>query len=126
MGAARLALPLAFAPEPGRAHGLRAAHVYPLVGRKTGPGKTFWSGRVPALQAWSFPYIVLDDAGATWATITLDCDNRQAMAASLDDLPPFSWLVRTRRGAHVTWTLSIPVGKHQAVDRRGILTPYRG
>ena len=89
-------------------------HVYPLVGRKTGPGKTFWSGRVPALQAWSFPYIVLDDAGATWATITLDCDNRQAMAASLDDLPPFSWLVRTRRGAHVTWTLSIPVGKHQA------------
>ena len=36
MGAARLALPLAFAPEPVRAHGLRAAHVYPLVGRKTG------------------------------------------------------------------------------------------
>ena len=114
MGAARLALPLAFAPEPVRAHGLRAAHVYPLVGRKTGPGKTFWSGRVPALQAWSFRYIVLDDAGATWATVTFDCDDRQAMAAGLDDLPPYSWLVRTRRGGHVSWALAVPVGKHQA------------
>ena len=46
--------------------------------------------------------------------MTFDCDNRQAMAAGLDDLPPYSWLVRTRRGGHVSWTLAVPVGKHQA------------
>ena len=47
--------------------------------------------------------------------MTFDCDNRQAMAARLDDLPPYSWLVWTRRGGHVTWTLlAAPVGKHKA------------
>ena len=46
--------------------------------------------------------------------MTFDCDNRQAMAAGLDDLPPYSWLVRTRRGGHVSWALAVPVGKHQA------------
>ena len=111
---AQLELPLAFAPEPVRSHGLRAAHVAPLVGRRIGQGKQFWSGRVPASHAWAYPYIVLDDAGATWATMTLDCDNRQAMAAGLDNLPSYSWLVRTRRGGHVSWTLAVPVGKHQA------------
>ena len=105
---------LDFVPDPVRAHGLRAAHVYPLVGRRTGPGKTFWSGRVPANRAWDFGYIVLEDAGATWATMTFDCDNRQAMAAGLGDLPPYSWIVRTRRGGHVSWALAVPVGKHQA------------
>ena len=69
---------------------------------------------MPANRAWDFGYIVLDDAGATWATMTFDCDNRQAMAAGLDDLPPYSWLVRTRRGGHVSWALAVPVGKHQA------------
>ena len=112
--AAQLRLPLYFVPDPLRGHGLRAAHVYPLVGRRTGPGKTFWSGRVPANRAWDFGYIVLDDAGATWATMTFDCDNRLAMAAGLDDLPPYSWFVRTRRGGHVSWALAVPVGKHQA------------
>ena len=114
MAAAQLSLPLDEAPSIVRAHGLRAAHVYPLVGQRTGSGKTFWSGRVPAKRAWDFGYIVLEDAGATWATMTFDCDNRQAMAAGLADLPPYSWLVRTRRGGHVTWTLEAPVGKHQA------------
>ena len=52
--------------------------------------------------------------GATWATMTFDCDNRQAMAAGLDDLPLYSWFVRTRRGGHVSWALAVPVGKHQA------------
>ena len=36
------------------------------------------------------------------------------MAAGLDDLPPYSWLVRTERGGHLTWCLADPVGKHQA------------
>ena len=36
------------------------------------------------------------------------------MAVGLDDLPAYSWLVWTRRGAHVSWALAVPVGKHQA------------
>ena len=114
LAAVQLDLPLDCAPDRVRAHGLRAAHVYPLVGRRIGPSKTFWSGRVPANRAWNFSHIVLDDAGATWATMTFDCDNRQAMAAGLGDLPPYSWIVRTRRGGHVSWALAVPVGKHQA------------
>ena len=114
LAAAQLRPAARFRARSVRGHGLRAAHVYPLVGRRTGPGKTFWSGRVPANRAWDFGYIVLDDAGATWATMTFDCDNRQAMAAGLDDLPPYSWFVRTRRGGHVSWALAVPVGKHQA------------
>ena len=90
MAAAQFSLPLDFVPDPVRDHGLRAAHVYPLVGRRIGPSKTFWSGRVPANRAWDFSHIVLDDAGATWATMTFDCDNRQAMAAGLGDLPPYT------------------------------------
>ena len=112
--AAQLRLPLDCVPDQVRDHGLRAAHVYPLVGRRTGPGKTFLSARVPAKRAWKYEYIVLADAGATWATMTFDCDNRQAMAAGLDDLPLYSWFVRTRRGGHVSWALAVPVGKHQA------------
>lgn len=113
----QLPLPLAAAPLPVRVHGLRAAHVAPLVGRRLGPGKAFWSGRVPASHAWTYPYIVMDDAGATWATITLDCDDRMAMAAGITDLPPTNWLVRTRRGAHLTWCLASPVAKHDAARR---------
>ena len=39
MGAAQLALPLAFAPVPVRTHGLRAAHPHPLVslGKRPSP-----------------------------------------------------------------------------------------
>ena len=114
---AQLALPLDAAPPEVRAHGLRAAHVHPMVGERIGPGKTFWSGRVPASRAWTYPYIVLDDAGATWATITLDCDDRPAMAAGLCHLPPPNWMVHTERGAHLTWCLARPVAKHQRARR---------
>ena len=114
---AQLALPLDAAAPKARAHGLRAAHVYPMVGERIGPGKTFWSGRVPASRAWTYPYIVLDDAGATWTTITLDCVDRPAMAAGLCDLPPPNWMVFTERGAHLTWCLARPVAKHQRARR---------
>ena len=113
----QLELPLDAAPAKVRQHGLRAAHVAPLVGRRTGPGKSFWSGRVPASHAWAYEYIATADAGATWAAITLDCDNRLAMAAGLYDLPPTNWMVRTRRGAHLTWCLASPVAKHDAARR---------
>ncbi len=111
---AQLELPLSFVPEAVRGHGLRTAHVAPLVGRRIGQGKQFWSGRVPASHAWAYPYIAMADAGTTWATITLDCDHRQAMGAGLSALPPVNWMIRTQRGGHLTWCLADPVAKHKA------------
>ena len=104
---------LSFVPDPVLDHGLRAAHVAPRVGRKTDTGE-FWSGRVPAEFAWVYKYIDQSDAGTTWATLTYDCDDRQAMAAGLDVLPYYNWLTRTERGGHATWCLAVPVGKHAA------------
>ena len=101
------------APDPVRGHGLRAAHRWPRVGNKRASGH-FWSGRVPASHAWAFPYIELADAGSTWAVVSHDCDNREDMAAGLDVLPPYNWLVQTERGAHVTWCLAAPVARHHA------------
>ena len=109
----QLVLPLGAAPASVRGHGLRAAHVWPRVGRRTRKGG-FWSGRVPARHAWAYPYLETTDAGATWATLTYDCDNRQAMASGLSELPPWNWFVETTRGAHVTWALAVPVAKHAA------------
>ena len=86
----------------------------PLAGRRIGPGKQFWSGRVPASHAWAYEYIATADAGSTWATITLDCDGQDALTAGLHDLPPINWIVWTRRGAHLTWCLASPVAKHKA------------
>ena len=105
-------LPLDLAPVPVRDHGLRAAHTYPHVGRKIRGG--FWSGRVPASHAWAFPYVNAADACTSWATITYDCDDRERMAEGLVQLPPPNWQVGTRRGAHLTWCLASPVGKHDA------------
>ena len=113
MSAVQLSLPLDSAPAIVQHHGLRAAHFAPMVGRLTGPDKQFWSGRVPHSYAWAYPYIRTDDAGATWATLTLDCDNRRDLI-DLADLPPYNWIVWTPRGAHLTWCLSSPVGKHRA------------
>ena len=110
----QLELPLEYAPEPVRAHGLRAAHRWPRVGRKDEAGE-FWSGRVPASHAWAYRYIELADAGSTWALMTHDCDDRERMAEGLaTSLPPDNWMVRTERGAHVTWCLEVPVAKHHA------------
>ena len=100
------------APGQLRKHGLRATHNCPRVGFKREDG-SFWSGRKPAASAWRYPYIDYQDAGACWATLTLDCDNRQALGAGLCDLPPPNWLIRTDRGAHITWTLLVPVAKHE-------------
>ena len=97
-------------PDQVRGHGLQAAHVAPRVGRKTDAG--FWSGRVPASHAWLYPYIVMQDAGAVWVLLALDCDDRAAMGAGLSDLPPTNMMVRTPRGAHLYWCLAVPVAKH--------------
>ena len=110
-------LPLDFAPILLREHGLAAAHEMPRVGDRQANG-VMWSKRVPAERAWVHRWVQIDDAGSTWAAITLDCDNREAMAAGLGELPSPNFIVNTRRGAHLYWCLKNPVAKHNAARPR--------
>ena len=110
-------LPLVAAPLVVKGHGLKAAHVRPHVARIRDKGRRagqIWSGRVPCTHAWAYQWINLQDAGATWATLTFDCDNARAMQDGLADLPPWNWRIETERGAHVTWCLADPVGRLEA------------
>ena len=110
-------LPLVAAPLAVKGHGLRAGHVRPHVARIRDKGRRagqIWSGRVPCTHAWAYQWINVQDAGATWATLTFDCDNARAMQDGLADLPPWNWRIETERGAHVTWCLADPVGRLEA------------
>lgn len=110
-------LPLVAAPLVVKGHGLKAAHVRPHVARIRDKGRRagqIWSGRVPCTHAWAYQWINVQDAGATWATLTFDCDNGRAMQDGLADLPPWNWRIETERGAHVTWCLADPVGRLEA------------
>ena len=120
----QLSLPLDFAPILLREHGLAAAHEMPRVGDRTEAG-VMWSKRVPAERAWVHRWVQIDDAGSTWAAITLDCDNREAMAAGLGELPSPNFIVNTRRGAHLYWCLKNPVAKHNAARPRPLRTLAR-
>ena len=108
----QLTLALRCVPDPVRDHGLRAAHVWPRVGERQDTG--FWSGRVSVECAWGYMYIDQSDAGVVWATLTYDCDDRQALGDGLQELPPPNWITRTQRGGHCTWCLAVPVAKHGA------------
>ncbi|MXW27224.1 MAG: hypothetical protein F4Z77_13160 [Dehalococcoidia bacterium] len=115
--ARQLSFPLVAAPLRVKDHGLKAAHVRPYVARIRDKGRRagqMWSGRVPCTHAWAYQWINLQDAGATWATLTYDCDNRRTMEGGLADLPPWNWRVETERGAHLTWCLADPVGRLEA------------
>ena len=101
-------------PAKLRAHGLQAGHVRPRVGRIRDKGPHaghFWSGRVPLIRAWTYPWIDLQDAGYAWAVLVFDCDNRRAMELGLAGLPSGNVRIATERGAHVIWFLAVPVGK---------------
>ena len=63
-----LPLGIHFAPAIVREHGLRDAHVQPLVSRTRGE-----SFRVHARHAWGYPSLELR-AGNSWPALTLDCD----------------------------------------------------
>ena len=79
MGAAQLALPLAFAPEPVRTHGLRAAHPRPLVSFGKRPGRPFASFRTTPAKAWRYPELEYGNAGSSIAALVLDCDDPHKM-----------------------------------------------
>ena len=107
---------LLFAPGELLAHGLRAAHPYPLVGTRTADG--IESCRMPAGErAWTHQLIEWTRAGSSTAGLGFDCDSREAVerAASAcmgaGDLPtPNICSTRTASGhAQVFWLLDRPV-----------------
>ena len=112
----QLELPLAFAPAPVRAHGLRAAHPRPLVSPGKRLGQPFTSFRTSPQKAWRFPEVEYANAGSSIAAIVLDCDQPARIRRGLPDLPTRSWTVwrPANSHAHVCWTLAKPVHRYPA------------
>lgn len=112
----QLPLPLAAAPAPVRAHGLRAAHPRPLVSLGKRQGRTYTSFRTTPQKAWSFPEVEYGNAGSSIAALVLDCDKPAALARGLPDLPDPNWTVwrPANDHAHVCWTLDTPVHRYPA------------
>ena len=107
-------LHLDFAPDPVRAHGLRAAHPRPLVSMGKRAGRPFRSWRTSPEKAWKYPELEYGNAGSSIAALVLDCDKPRAMACGLFELPPPNWIVRrpANNHAHVAWTLAEPVHRY--------------
>ena len=113
---AQLSLALDFAPEPVRDHGLRAAHLRPLVSLGKRAGRPFVSFRVPPERAWQYPELEYGNAGSSFAALVLDCDRPKAWRVGVCDLPPYSWLVLRPANdhAHIVWCLAEPVHRYPA------------
>ena len=113
--------PLNFAPAELRAHGLRDAHTFPLVGKRTPMGRVF-SWRTAPARAWAWPLVEWSRTGNSFAALGFDCDTREAVeraAASCmgaGDLPtPNVYATRKASGhAQVFYLLDRPVhrGEH--------------
>ena len=116
MAATQLSLPLDFAPDPVRAHGLRDAHPRPLVSFGKRKGRPVTSFRTSPRKAWRYPELEYGNAGSSFAALVLDCDKPSAMARGLFELPPPNWTVwrMANRHAHVCWTLDRPVHRYPA------------
>ena len=101
-------------PAKVRAHGLRSAHPRPLVSFGKQAGGQFASFRVPPERAWQYPEVEYGNAGSSVAALVLDCDNPEAMAEGLFDLPPPNWIVwrPANDHAHACWTLAYPVHRY--------------
>ena len=114
--AAQLALPLDFAPDPVRDHGLRAVHPRPLVSLGKRSSRPFVAFRTSPADAWRYPELEYGNAGSSIAALVLDCDDPRKMGLGLPDLPPPNWIVRrpANNHAHVVWTLAEPVHRHVA------------
>ena len=111
----QLELGIQFVPEKVREHGLREAHIYPLVSAGHVAGKPFTSRRVPASDAWHYPEIELRTPNSQ-PCIILDVDGSNALERSLyavenGKVRVPNWMV-TRRdggGTHLVYTLERPV-----------------
>ena len=62
----------------------------------------------------NIPEVEYGNAGSSVAALVLDCDNPQARAEGLFDLPPPNWIVwrPANDHAHVCWTLAYPVHRY--------------
>ena len=111
-----LLLPLEYAPAKVIRHGLRDAHVWPLVSHGQLPdgthGATF---RVPAWRAWEYAEIELRAANS-WPAMIFDCDGRdgtarkiEAQATGLVRLDNWTTTRRSSGGSHVIFCLARPV-----------------
>ena len=101
------------APAVVRAHGLRDAHVYPLVSPDVGQVRR--SYRVPAARAWGFPRLELR-SGNCWPVLSFDVDggaavDRLAAAILGADLrePSFVTFRVASGNAHAHYALASPV-----------------
>ena len=107
--------PLLFAPSELIACGLRDAHSFPLVGKRTKSGVRSW--RTAPARAWAWPLVEWSRTGNSYAAIGFDCDSRDAVeraAASCmaaGDLPtPNVYATRTATGhAQIFYLLDRPV-----------------
>ena len=108
-----------YAPKIVRDHGLRDAHIYPLVARRKGH-----SFRVHARQAWDYPSLELRAANS-WPALTLDCDEPSAVVDALywnhhggegPALPRPSVVVERRANSHchASWFLARPVHRGES------------
>ena len=114
--AAQLALPIEYAPAKVRRHGLRDAHVRPLVSHgKCADGMHGAAFRVPACNAWDYAELELRAANS-WPVLVLDCDGRdgtarliETSAASLVRVPNWTVTRRSSGGSHAVYCLEKPV-----------------
>ena len=107
-------LPLTYAPQKVRAHGLRDAHTRPLVGRRARGGR-FRSWRTSPELAWLKPYLELHAAN-TYVGIIVDCDDPDAGfdALAAGTVPEFSYCVTNKETGHhhLVWLLARPVHRY--------------
>ena len=110
-----LELGINYAPAIVREHGLRDAHLRPLVARHKGQ-----SFRVHAREAWGYPSLELR-AGNSWPAVTLDCDLPTVVDAlhslkSTFPLPVPNMVVERQYNGHchASWFLSRPVHRGES------------
>ena len=111
--------PIDFAPAKVRVHGLRDAHVRPLVGHRRCFGRKFHTWRTTPERAWKHPFIELR-AGNSYPVVTLDCDDPEQFVDALSRhlIPEPSWIVTSHisGNSHAVWALARPI--HRYPDSR--------
>ena len=114
-----LDLGIHYVPQLVRDHGLRDAHIYPLVSPYKGQ-----SFRVHARDAWNYPSLELRAANS-WPSVTLDCDEPSAVVNCLywnhhggdgPALPRPNVVVERRANSHchASWFLKRPVHRGES------------
>ena len=117
-------LPLDFAPDVVRNHGLRDAHRRPLVSNgKTKSGK-FHSFRTSPAEAWNFLELQYADSGSSYVALVMDCDRPELWRPAIigNSVPLPNWIVeRLANGhAHLVYTLTNPVHRYPSASQAAL------